>query len=130
MSEAIQLQSRHPDLSRKDLERLRARLDAERAGILDLLEHDLDEARSQDQDLEDFPGHATAETAREQLLALSESERDQLRRIEEALGRLGDGGYGLCQHDGEPIPVGRLDAVPWARYCLEHEELAEKGELD
>lgn len=129
-SRTDQLTSRHPDLDSKDLTRLHGKLREELRRALGQLEHDLHEGRSlRDAEPEDFPGHASLETTRDQIFALSESEREQVRHIEEALERLGNGSFGLCRHDEKPIPVARLEAVPWAVYCVEHEELAERGEL-
>lgn len=124
------LESRHPDLEAEDLKRLGEKLQEELKEALGQLEHDLQEGRGlQDTEPEDFPGHATFEATRDQIFALSEAERERVRLIEEALQRIGDGSYGLCQYDEQPIPVPRLEAVPWARYCFEHEDAAEKGRL-
>ena len=46
----------------------------------------------------------------------------QLRLIEEALDRLDSGDYGTCLSCDEPIPPKRLNAVPWARYCVTCQE--------
>ena len=42
----------------------------------------------------------------------------QLQLIEAALDRLDSGDYGVCLSCEEPIPPKRLQAVPWARYCV------------
>src|SRR5215469_3098417 len=42
----------------------------------------------------------------------------QLRLIEEALDRIEAGDYGVCLSCEEPIPAKRLQAVPWAKYCV------------
>jgi len=42
----------------------------------------------------------------------------QLRMIEEALDRLDSDDYGCCLACEQPIPAKRLNAVPWARYCV------------
>lgn len=56
-------------------------------------------------------------------------ERDQLQDenvvqmlddVNHALGRLDDGTYGLDEMTGEPIPVDRLLAIPWATMTVEH----------
>jgi len=56
-----------------------------------------------------------------------------LREISDALLRLEHGLYGTCLECEEPISPKRLDAVPWARYCVRcQEELAARaarGEL-
>ena len=48
----------------------------------------------------------------------------QLRLVEEALDRLDSGDYGICLVCEEPIPVKRLRALPWARYCIPCQESA------
>lgn len=52
-------------------------------------------------------------------LGLVESERKLLREIDEALTRIHDGTYGACIESGQPIGKPRLEAKPWARYCIE-----------
>lgn len=48
-----------------------------------------------------------------------------LREIREALERIDDGEYGHCGECDEPISKKRLEAIPWARHCIEcQEELA------
>ncbi len=46
----------------------------------------------------------------------------QLRMVEEALDRLEAGDYGTCLACDEPIAEKRLQALPWARYCVKCEE--------
>ncbi len=64
------------------------------------------------------------------MLAVSENESRQVVLINEALERIGDKEYGDCQNCENPINPKRLDAVPWARYCLNCQELVEQGLLD
>lgn len=45
-----------------------------------------------------------------------------LREIDEALARIDDGGYGTCLECDEAISMKRLDALPWARYCVTCQE--------
>ena len=60
-------------------------------------------------------------------LSLLESERDLLREIDEALERIDQGVYGICEGTGEPIPRTRLKFEPWTRYTVEYAGLLEKG---
>ncbi|MCU1235338.1 MAG: transcriptional regulator, TraR/DksA family [Candidatus Solibacter sp.] len=46
----------------------------------------------------------------------------QLRMVEEALDRLEAGDYGICLACDEPIAEKRLQALPWARYCVKCED--------
>ncbi len=48
-----------------------------------------------------------------------------LDQVRDALRRIGDGTYGHCAVDGAPIEQARLDAVPWAKYCVRHQRLLE-----
>jgi DnaK suppressor protein len=45
-----------------------------------------------------------------------------LREISDALRRFEQGAYGTCMECEEPISIKRLDAVPWARYCVTCQE--------
>ena len=51
---------------------------------------------------------------RERDLALSAQARASVELIDAALLRLDAGTYGICVHSGQPIPVERLEAIPWA----------------
>ena len=64
------------------------------------------------------------------ILAVSENETRQLQLIDEALQRIEDEEYGSCLNCGNEIQPKRLDAIPWARYCLKCQELVEKGLID
>lgn len=63
-------------------------------------------------------------------LALSENESRQLDLVNEAIERIDGKEYGVCQNCEEEINPKRLAAVPWARYCLDCQELREQGLLD
>jgi DnaK suppressor protein len=45
-----------------------------------------------------------------------------LREVTDALRRIEQGAYGICLECEEPISTKRLDAVPWARYCVTCQE--------
>jgi DnaK suppressor protein len=46
-----------------------------------------------------------------------------LREIDDTLRRLDQGNYGVCMECDEPISAKRLEAVPWARFCVTCQEL-------
>jgi DnaK suppressor protein len=48
-----------------------------------------------------------------------------LQQVRDALRRIEDGTFGRCVVDGGPIDAERLEAVPWAPYCLKHQKLLE-----
>ena len=47
---------------------------------------------------------------------------EQLRQINDALQRIKDGTYGVCADCEKPISPKRLQAVPWAKYCVQCQE--------
>lgn len=58
-------------------------------------------------------------------LSLAENERQQLREIDQALQRIEDGTYGVCQMTGKVIPKTRLEAKPWAKTTVEAARMIE-----
>jgi RNA polymerase-binding protein DksA len=52
-------------------------------------------------------------------LALRDREKAQLMQVEAALAALDDGTYGTCRSCGQPIPAGRLEAIPWSTQCID-----------
>ena len=63
----------------------------------------------------------------ESTLGLMDSERKLLREIDEALERIENGTYGICEGLKKIIPKARLKAIPWAKYCVEYASMLEKG---
>jgi RNA polymerase-binding transcription factor DksA len=56
-----------------------------------------------------------------------DSERKLLREIDNALVRIEKKTYGICEGTGKSIPKARLEAQPWARYCVEYARMLEQG---
>jgi RNA polymerase-binding transcription factor DksA len=63
---------------------------------------------------------------REFALSLVSNEQDALYEVTEALKRLENQTYGLCEMCGKPIPRARLDVLPFARFCIKCQEAREK----
>ena len=61
-------------------------------------------------------------------LSLVSSEQDALVEIEEAIIRIKDGSYGLCEITEKAIPAARLSAVPFTRYSLEGQAEHERNQ--
>jgi DnaK suppressor protein len=66
----------------------------------------------------DIYDQASSERDRELDLLLGDREREKLRNIDEAILKLEEGEYGICEECEEEIPIGRLKIVPFARYCV------------
>ncbi len=66
----------------------------------------------------DIYDQASSERDRELGLLLGDREREKLHNIEEALMKMEEGEYGICEECEEEIPIGRLKVMPFARYCV------------
>jgi DnaK suppressor protein len=91
------------------------------------------ELSSRERDLEatqDPADMAANAYTKELLISMSDNDRRLLELIDEALGRVESGDYGECVNCGEPIQEKRLNAVPWARYCLRCQDMKEQGLLN
>lgn len=70
---------------------------------------------------------AAVDTAQDELNSqLLEVESRELTQIEDALERLTEGTFGLCEECEKPIPLSRLQALPYATECIECKRKAEK----
>jgi len=70
--------------------------------------------------------------AGERELAIRNLDRDSnmLRQIRRALARIADGSYGICLHCEEDISPKRVNAVPWAAYCIKCQEQVDRHEIE
>ena len=63
-------------------------------------------------------------------LSMASSEQNALYEIEQAIKRIKDGTYGVCEMTGKPIEPQRLEAIPWTRFSMAAErELEKRGEV-
>ena len=91
------------------------------------------EMSSRERDLEatqDPADMAANAYTKELLISMSDNDRRLLGLIDEALARVESGDYGECVNCAEPIQEKRLNAVPWARYCLRCQDMKEQGLLN
>lgn len=66
----------------------------------------------------DIYDQASSERDRELGLLLNDREREKLHNIDEALLRIAEGDYGICEECDEDIPMGRLKVLPFTRHCV------------
>ena len=78
-------------------------------------------------DVGDFYDHASEDRQRELALTLSNRERDKLMLIEQALKRVEEGTYGICEVTGEKIGEERLRVLPFTMLSVEAQEEIERG---
>ena len=100
---------------------VRARLEQERAS----LRSDIAALAADNQAPQDDAGignhmadDATEVFARERDLALRSNAQDLLLQVEAAIGRMDEGRYGTCARCGQKIAPDRLEALPYAIYCI------------
>lgn len=105
---------------KRTLVALRDRLLAERGERLAAASEPL-EPHSQD-----LADSASDEFDRDLALGNLSAEQGRLFEIEEALQRIRDGTYGVCEETGRPIPAARLKAVPWTRFSRDVEARLER----
>lgn len=74
----------------------------------------------------DIYDQASSERDRELGLLLGDREREKLHSIDEALLRIAEDEYGICEECEEEIPLGRLKAMPFARHCVKCKSDLEK----
>jgi DnaK suppressor protein len=109
---------------------LRERLLQQRQEILDMYNQDVRAGQeSADDPTEDIVDRANNAYNRELMFSLSDGERVLLLQIEDALRRMDEKTYGRCVNCAQRISIQRLQAIPWARYCIDCQELSEKGML-
>lgn len=74
----------------------------------------------------DIYDQASSERDRELGLLLGDREREKIHNIDEALLRIDEGEYGICEECDEDIPLGRLKAMPFTRHCVKCKSDLEK----
>jgi DnaK suppressor protein len=111
-------------LTSEQLNHFRALLERERAEIqsrLNARSRELEETLPRDEDIRDEGDEAKVVTDMEPILAETELDRDTLEKIDRALQRIEDGTYGISEVSGKPIPIERLEAVPWATTLVDEQ---------
>lgn len=119
-------------VKKSTLKKLAAELEHERDRLVQIIEsheEELEEARLTETsaDRSPDPGSADAGSLKfeyEKELSVERNAQDLLRKVEHALDLIERGEYGICESCGEPIPVARLDILPYATLCV---SCAKKG---
>ena len=116
-------------LSSAELDHLEARLKEERDRVLAVLRrHDESRTTSRTEeagDISDYPFHVadqgTDSYDQEMEIVFAERASRELEEIDRALRQLYEDPehFGICENTGQPIPMERLDIVPWTRTCIQ-----------
>jgi RNA polymerase-binding protein DksA len=122
-------------LTKKQLEHFRVKLLLEKNKVLeemtdlqqDNLKQSISEASGENSRYTYHLGDvASLSYGREFSMGLAERQQKYLEEIDEAIGRIQEGTYGICKVTGEPISVERLEEVPIAKYSVKGKELLER----
>jgi len=117
-------------MNRKQVEKYRKVLEEKRAALLTRVQAARTSEQQGDSELApDLGDRAISTMNRDLSYQLTTGERDILRRIDAALDRIESGIYGECVNCNEKVQQGRLEAVPWARHCIDCQELQDSGQL-
>ena len=82
----------------------------------------------EDDSIKDLGDQATTAYTREFLFELGNGDRRLLKEVVTALRKLDEGGFGECERCGAPISEKRLEALPFARYCIDCQRATEQEE--
>lgn len=116
------------DKARQLLTEERERLEGFRNRVSDTGEEAQEDSLSELSTLDQHPADVGSETfERTKDLSLQEDVTGRLEDVARAFEKLEDGTYGTCEACGKPIPDERLEAMPAARYCVEHQAERERA---
>jgi len=119
------------ELDKEFVEKQRERLEDLRTELGQVVRGLGDDQRSQSEDEGDFTEHDSGDMSRslydrEVDATLEQTIENRLQYVERALQKLEEGTYGICDDTGEPIPRGRLEAIPEAIYTVEAQQRRER----
>ena len=111
-------------LDREFVEKQRGRLEELRTELVRMVEGLEEDQRYRGQEEEDFTEHDSGDRShslftRELDAGVEQTVERRLQNVERALQKVEEGTYGICDATGEPIPKGRLEAVPEALYTID-----------
>jgi DnaK suppressor protein len=118
-------------MNKRDLKKFEKKLLQERERLLHNIKGIEESSRTESAQErgDDFSSYAESGTdnfSLETALNIAGGEYERLQEIDDALQRIKDGVYGVCEGSGKPIPKKRLEVFPAARYCVEYKEQLEK----
>ena len=110
-----------------DANHYRQRLLDEERRVLARLERALDDSKAPvDDTVGDVGDESQIDEQKDLQLTSADNDSSHLGEVRDALARIEAGTFGLCLFDNEPISEKRLEAVPWAQYCVKHQEELER----
>jgi DnaK suppressor protein len=117
-------------MDKKRLEAYRKKLLEKQEELVRLVSKSEQDGRQADEEAtQDIADKAANAYTKEFLFHQSHDNRQLLQLVNEALERIKTGTYGFCLACHEEVQVKRLEAVPWARHCIECQEKQDQGLL-
>lgn len=117
-------------MDKKRLEYYKKKLQVRREELIKTIARTEEEGRTADDDpTVDLADKAANSYTKEFLFGQTNVDRNLLALIDAALARIKAGTYGVCAECEEELQQKRLEAVPWARYCVSCAEKHEQGLL-
>lgn len=114
-------------MNAKEKERFEKMLLKKKEEIINILSEVYSESKEIEAGIsQDVADKAESSYTKEFLFSLSDAERKRLFMIDEAIKRIEDSSYGICQMCQNNIDKKRLVVVPWAPHCIECQEKEEK----
>ena len=108
----------------------RQKLIEKRQSLFHMVQRTEGYGREKEPDIQDVADMAVEAYTKEFMFGKSSVDRHMLKTIQEALDRIEKDTYGYCTNCENPIQPKRLEAVPWARHCIQCQSLQEKGLLE
>jgi DnaK suppressor protein len=115
-------------ISKKKLESFKKQLDQSLEDLLEEAKLTVDGMSNPNENLPDPSDRATLESDRNFTLRIRDRERKLIGKIKDALERIDNGTYGICEECGEQITEARLKARPVTTLCIECKKRQEKEE--
>jgi len=117
-------------MDKKKVESFKKRLLTKKEELLRLATKSEKDGREADEEAtQDIADKAANSYTKEFLFHQSDESRRLLQLVNEAMERMKEGTYGLCLACEEEVQQKRLEAVPWARHCIECQEKQDQGLL-
>jgi DnaK suppressor protein len=117
-------------MDKKRLEYFKKKLSARREELLKTIARTQEEGRAADDDQTvDLADKAANSYTKEFLFGMTNTDRSILNMIDAALKRIQTDDYGVCAHCQDEMQQKRLEAVPWAKHCINCQEKMEQGLL-
>jgi len=117
-------------MDKKRLDYYKKKLQSRREELMRTIARTEEEGRQADDDQTvDLADKAANSYTKEFLFGMTNTDRTILSMIDAALKRIQSNEYGLCANCQEEMQQKRLEAVPWAKHCINCQEKQEQGLL-